>query len=461
MTVPLTTLSRLRVGVVLVGALSVLQPLSASSASARGNAPSWSTYHGDSLGQGVIPAASVSLHSPRWVSPPLDGDLYGQPVADGNRILVATENNTFYALSASSGRILWRRHVAQAVPASDLACGDIAPTVGITGTPVVDLARHEVFAVAFEKRGPRDLHVLVGVSTLSGAVEASYPVDPAGVDPRYLLQRTGLSLDQGHVIFGFGGNSGDCGPYRGRVVSVSENGESTTFFTIDAAAGQREGAVWMGGGAPVIDGRGNIWVESGNGSVTSTSAPYDRSDAVLELSPSLHLLQYFAPNDWTSQNAADLDLSASPIVTRSGAVLAVGKAGTAYLLSASHLGGIGGDLTHLSACPGTMDGGSAVVNTVAYLPCMGGVVAVQFSFHPARLRELWSSGQGGSSPVVTSAQVLSLSGDGTLVALSRTTGHLEESYRLPGLANHFPTVGYAANELLVDATRTVYAFSTH
>jgi hypothetical protein len=34
------------------------------------------------------------------------------------------------------------------VPASSLPCGDIDPTVGITGTPVIDTTRQELFVVA-------------------------------------------------------------------------------------------------------------------------------------------------------------------------------------------------------------------------------------------------------------------------------------------------------------------------
>ena len=54
----------------------------------------------------------------------------------------------------------------------------------------------------------------------------------------------------------------------------------------------------MGGAAPVVDEHGDIWVTAGNGSVDSASHAYDDSEAVLELSPSMVLLQYFAPSSW-------------------------------------------------------------------------------------------------------------------------------------------------------------------
>ena len=190
---------------------------------------------------------------------------------------------------------MWSTHVATAVPASKLPCGDIGPTVGITGTPVIDTSRSEIFAVADEFSGGKPAHFLVGLKTTTGKVVLSDRVDPAGSTPAAMLQRTGLTLDAGRVVFGFGGNSGDCSTYRGRVVSVAETGGTPAVFTVDAGSGELQGAVWMGGGAPAVDGKGNVWAESGNGSVFSTDHAFDDSDAVLELSKSMKLEQFYRP----------------------------------------------------------------------------------------------------------------------------------------------------------------------
>ena len=123
--------------------------------------------------------------------------------------------------------------------------------------------------VADEEVGGKPAHTLVGLSTDSGKIELSQDVDPPGADTAALLQRTGLTLDAGQVVFGFGGNYGDCASYRGRVVAVPEAGGRPKYFTVDAAPGESQGAVWMGGAAPVVDGSGHIWVRTGNGSVYS------------------------------------------------------------------------------------------------------------------------------------------------------------------------------------------------
>ena len=114
------------------------------------------------------------------------------------------------------------------------------------------------------------------------------------------------------MIFGFGGNFGDCSAYHGSVVGVPEAGGAMSIFELDTAPGESQGAVWMGGAAPAVDGSGNVWVAVGNGSVTSPGGPYDDSDSVIELSSSLGLEQFFAPSDWYSDNATDRDLGFLP-----------------------------------------------------------------------------------------------------------------------------------------------------
>src|ERR1700735_3936882 len=196
----------------------------------------WTVYHGDLVGDGAAPAISrVDTGAPAWTSPTLPGQLYGEPLVSGDRVFVATENNIVDALSTATGAVVWSTHVGTPVPSSDLPCGDISPTVGITGTPVIDSARGEIFVVADELTSRTPSHVLVGLSTATGQVELSQDIDPPGADPAALLQRTGLTLDQGRVVFGMGGNYGDCSTYRGRVISVPEAGGQADVFTVDSA----------------------------------------------------------------------------------------------------------------------------------------------------------------------------------------------------------------------------------
>jgi outer membrane protein assembly factor BamB len=258
-----------------------------------------------------------------------------------------------------------------------------------------------------------------------------------------------------------GGNDGDCSTYRGRVVAENEAGGAPSYFTVDAAAGQSQGAVWMGGAAPAVDASGNIWVGVGNGSVSSASQPYDNSDSVLELSPSLKLLQFFAPSTWPQNNADDLDMSIAPALLSDGQVVLAGKSRIVYLLNGSDLGGIGGQEASLpSGCTDDIDGGTAVVGTTVFLPCVSGIVAVQATQSPAALTLLWNSRTGGGPPVVAAGLVWTIGQNGLLYGLDPSTGKVSQEASVGVPANHFPTPGVGDGLLVVAGATKLVAFAT-
>lgn len=422
-------------------------------------ASSWTVYHGDVAGTGVSTAfRSVDTARRAWTSPSLNGQIFGEPLIYAGRVYVATQSDMVYALSSTNGRVVWSRHVGSAVPSSKLPCGNISPSVGIAGTPVIDPSRNEIFVVADALVNGSPEHELMGLSTTTGALELKQRVDPRGSDPASLLQRSGLTLDAGHVVFAFGGNYGDCGSYRGRVVSLKETGSTPTFYTVDASGGDSQGAVWMGGAAPVVDARGNIWVSVGNGSVRSSGQPYDDSDSVLELSATLRLKQYFAPATWAQDNASDHDMSTAPALLSNGQVVGAGKSPTVYLLNGAHLGGIGHEEASLSdVCGNDIDGGSAVVGTTVYLPCLNGPVALRVSTTPPGFRVLWQSSVGGGPPIVAAGLVWTIGQNGVLYGLDASTGHVHQQASIGVPANHFPTPSVGDGLLLAASANRVVA----
>jgi outer membrane protein assembly factor BamB len=435
-------------------------PVAAPAANATDHSGTWTVYHGDAAGSGASGVVgAVDTSAAAWTSPVLDGQLYGEPLVSSGDAFVATQNDTVYALSTSTGRVFWSTHIGPPVPASVLPCGDISPTVGITGTPVIDQSRNELFVVAEELANGHPVHKLVGLNVSSGAIELNENIDPPGADAAALLQRTGLTLDAHQVVFAMGGNYGDCGTYRGTVVAVKESGATPTYFTVDAATGESQGAIWMGGAAPAVDRNGNVWVSAGNGSVHSAGRPYDDSDSALELSSSLRLEQFFAPTTWAQDNAQDLDLSTAPALLADGQVLVAGKSRVLYLLNGAHLGGIGGEEASLgSPCGGDIDGGDAVVGDVVYLPCLSGTEAVQITADPAALRILWSSPQGGGPPIVAAGLIWTIGQNGRLYGLDRASGAVRQQASIGAPANHFPTPSVGGGLLLVPAADRVVAF---
>lgn len=440
-------------------ALAASPPASASPAAAASG--SWTVYHGDPAGDGVAaPVSSVNTSARAWTSPALDGKLYGEPLVSGGLVYVATENDTVYALSAGTGAVAWSTHLATPVPASSLPCGNITPSVGITGTPVIDTSRGEIFVVADELVNGSPEHVLAGLSAASGAVEVTQNVDPPGQNPANILQRTGLNLDNGRVVFGYGGNNDDCATYHGYVMSAAETGGTPAVFTVDSGSGESQGAVWMGGGAPAVDSSGNIWVTSGNGSVTSASGPYDNSDGTLDLSPSMTLSQFFAPSTWPSDNAGDADLSTEPALLSDGQVVVSGKSRMVYLLNGAHLGGVGGQQAELQAgCGDDIDGGMAVDGSTVYLPCLSGITAVQTTASPATLKVAWQGTVGGGPPILAAGLVWTIGQNGTLYGINPATGAVTQQAPIGVPANHFPTPSVADGLLLAPSANQVVAFT--
>jgi outer membrane protein assembly factor BamB len=444
-------------------ALLVTAPLvtrAVPGAAAPKSASDWLVYHGDPSGQGVAGRVDLTHARRAWASKVLDGQLYGEPLVAGSTVIVATENDTVYALNAETGGIRWKRHLGTPVPASGLPCGDIQPSVGITSTPVVDLSRQEVFVVADIEGKTGASHQLVGLGLGSGSVMLRENADPPNTDVPAALQRAALTIDRGRVVFAYGGNYGDCSDYHGWIVSVPESGGALLTYEVDHGPGEDRGAVWMGGAAPVLDAHGDIWFAAGNGSVDRGGAPYDGSDSVVELSPSLQLVQYFAPSDWASDNAHDRDLgSSAPALLDDGLVFQAGKSETAYLLAQSDLGGVGGEVFSMSRfCGNDVDGGDAVVGSTVYVPCLNGVTAVRVNVDPPALKVLWQAPTVTGPPIVAGGYLWAIGG-GTLAALNPATGIVVQEFPLGAQANHFPTPSAGDRRLFAPGADRVEAFA--
>ena len=430
----------------------------------------WTTYHGSAEATGVD-AAQTKLRParPAWTSTNLDGQLYGEPLVAEGRVVAATENNTVYVMSARSGRILWSRHLGKPVPAADLPCGDISPVVGITGTPVIDPERNEIFVDAdtlvggpAASGGVEAAHRLFGLNLFTGKIELDEQAMPnAGEDQLAQLQRPGLALDNGFVVIAYGQNAGDCpgpnGPAHGFVVSIPETGGHLHYFQV--SHGKDRGAVWMGGSSPVVDPRGDVYVASADGYDLGPGQPYDDSDAVLELSPTMHLKSIFYLKDWQALSQDDLDLGTGDPVLVHGFVLQIGKTDIAYLLRQGHLGGEGGELASLPVCSGNPDGGRAVMGSVVYIPCPNGVTAIKVLPKPPYLKQLWTDNDAAAAaPIIADGLVWTIGSDNAVHGLDPASGEEVASIPFGASANHFPTPSVGDGLLLLPGTDQVFAF---
>jgi polyvinyl alcohol dehydrogenase (cytochrome) len=394
------------------------------------------------LAVGVAPAGPLRV---AWRAR-LDGAVYGQPLLVGSLVIAATENDSIYGLSQSTGAVVWRTHIGTPEPLANLPCGDINP-LGITGTPVYDHANGLIYAVA-ETSGFH--HLLVGVQAGDGTYTESRDLPTPDGQPRYDQQRPALTLLDGRVYVAFGGLEGDCGPYRGSVVAAPESGPTISYVVPTA----REGAIW-GTAGPVAGPGGTLLVSVGNGSVTSTS--FDGTDAVTALSPTLRQVGIFAPSSWYADSQHDLDLgSTQPALLANGMLLALGKSGTAYLLNSAHLGGVGGQVAQQSVCPAY--GAAAVQGSTVYEPCeQGGMAAI--STAGDKLRVLWRGpASGWGSPVVGGGAVWVTDWTaGTLYELNQATGATRASLSLGTSLPHFSSMSMTGSHAYLGTSQGVVA----
>jgi outer membrane protein assembly factor BamB len=452
-------------------------PLIASATTTRSPAAvvpagDWATYHHDRLrtGAGVIHGAFSTLQPKfTWQDPVPTDTLYASPLVVGHVAFVTTLGNRVYAVSTVTGKTKWSRSLGPSYVPPSTVCGNIRPAMGIVSTPVIDEGRGTLYAVGAIGSGAGSntlTHKMFALSLRDGHVMWNRVVDPPGQDTHYLLQRVSLALAKGRVVVGFGGNAGDCGDYHGWVESIAEtNKGAINRYEVASGPGQGRGAVWMGGAAPTVDAHGNVYVAVGNGNGTASNAVYDHGDAVLKLTSTMKLLDWFAPTTWFSDNAADYDLgSGAPQLLSNGLVLQVGKTHTAYVLHSSNLGHIGGSAATFPVCVGMgqANGGDAIVGSTVVIPCSGGLNAVSVTSSPPGGSVVWTTSVGGRPPIYAAGLVWSVAGamnSSTLYAFDPATGAVKLHYVVGGELNHFPTPAAGDGLILITTSSGLTAFA--
>jgi hypothetical protein len=418
-------------------------------------ADQWPAYHGGPLHQGDDTSAPpASKPGVSWRSPTLDGSIYGEPLVVNGEVVVATLNNTVYALNQGTGAIRWSRHLAAPVNAATLLCGDVGPA-GIISTPVADPTTNQLWVVSFDapSAGQAEQHDLVDLNLSTGAVLSRRDVDPPGSQPALEQQRGALALDGDRVLIAYGGLYGDCGGYHGYVVSAPQTGTGPdTSWMVPT---EREAGIWAPSGVDVLS-DGSFLFTTGNGASRSV---YDDANAVVHMAPALHQEAFFAPANWATLSADDLDLgSSAPAVLPGNLAVQVGKQGVGYLLNVGRLGGVGGQLAQTTMCPGSgAFGTDAVAGSTVYVPCRSGIVAAQVSA-PNHLRVLWRNGLSSpGSPVVAGGRLWELDRGGQLISINPANGGMISETAVGSVATSFPSLSAVGATLYAATTNRVVA----
>jgi hypothetical protein len=326
----------------------------------------------------------------------VDGAVYAQPLwvpnltiasVKHNVVFAATQNDSLYAFDADTGGSpctpLWHANLNDSahggmagetpVPSSGpgrlvgRGTGDIAPVVGVLGTPVIDPATKTLYVVSksvlptslsfFQRLHAIDL--TTGQEKFSGPVTiaATYPGSGDGstttsFSARQENQRPGLVLSNGVVYITWASHE-DLPPYYGWVIGYNAaNLSQVSVFNVAPDAGL--GGIWMSGGAPAVDPSGNLYLTTGNANFDATNASppnSDYGDSFLEFDSKLNLKQYFTPSNQESDNINDHDFGSGGTVVlvdlpANGSnpthlVIGGGKDGTLYLLNRDKMGGLG------------------------------------------------------------------------------------------------------------------------
>jgi len=419
---------------------------------------SWPTYHADNNRSGYDSTdPAYSAVSKAW-SAALDGALYAEPLVSGSTVIAATENNSVYAYS-TGGTQLWQRNLGNPVPSSSLPCGNINP-VGITSTPVIDTSANRVLVVAFLS-SPNIHYKLVALDLGTGAVawQTTLSDSANGFDPLVENQRGALTLANGNVYVPFGGRAGDCGSYRGWVMSFPESGSGTLASVPLPEGSDHEGGLWQPAGGST-DGSGNLYYASGNTSCGS-SCTYDYGESVIKFSPTLGILGSFYPTNWESLNASDADLgSTGPLQLADGYVFQVGKTGVGFVVSEAALnaGPMQTAVFSGTACPGGAGafGGDAFDGVQIYVPCTNGVEALTYDHSTHHFAMSWHAAGIYDPPIVAGGYVW-VDANGNLYGLNPGNGQVAFQVALSASSSHFGTPAAIGDQIFVPASSTLVA----
>jgi hypothetical protein len=403
------------------------------------------TYHNDIARDGantqeyaLTPSNVNTATFGKLTSCAVDGAIYTQPLwvpqlsiggAPHNVVLVATQHDSLYAFDADAVPCLqlWSvslidgNHGATAgevpVPSANVGGGggDIAPEVGVTGTPVIDLdptsATVNTLYVVSKSLNPPSNYVtrLHAIDLLTGNEKTGAPIVVAGTYPgtypngtgttqpfvtQQELQRAGLGLANGNVYVAFGSHV-DNVPWFGWLMTYQYSGTTFTQTGVfNSAPNLSSSGIWMSGGAPSFDSANNAYVVTGNGTfdVNSASSPNnDYGDSLLELTlasgppvtSSLTVTQYYRPND-TDDPLVDFmdhdfgaggatmlaDLPAGNAITH--ALVCGGKDSMLMVLNRDALGGYGSNPVQSLPLGGEIYSTAAFWNNNLYIAVVGG-----------------------------------------------------------------------------------------
>ena len=293
-----------------------------------------------------------------------------------NVLFVASEHGTVYAFDADDGAKLW--HVTTLgtgeTTSDDRGCKQVTPEIGVTSTPVIDLAAGDhgtIYLVAMSKDSSGIYHhrlhaldVTTGVEEFGGPVEiaAKYPGTGDGSQdgfvifdaPRY-KERAALILSK-HVVYTAWSSHCDHRPYTGWIIGYDQK-TLAQKSVLNVTPNGNEGSIWGAGGGLAAEANGNLYFLDANGTFDTTldangfPVNGDYGNAVVKLSTkkgALTVSDYFNMYNTVAESDRDEDLGSGgalvlPNIKDSSGkihqlVVGAGKDANIYLLDRLNMG---------------------------------------------------------------------------------------------------------------------------
>ena len=475
------------------------------------------THHNDNTRNGlntnetVLTVARVNTASfGKIFAYQVDGYVYAQPLYVSNLnipglgarnvVFVATQHNSVYALDADSrsgpnNGLLWQVNLGPSAATPTLDFGNrfgafttIVPEVGITGTPVIDLASGNLYVDTFTHEGSNYIHKLHALSITNGAERSFSPATVAAAVPgigvgssngavrfeaRQQIQRAALTLVNGIVYVAYAGYD-DTDPYHGWIIGYNAaNLQQLTNYVFNttpnssiAAFGPHagEGGIWMAGAGLSADVANSLYFGVGNGSFNATNAAgKEFGDSFIRLSTSgqLAVADYFTPYNQAFLADNDIDVGSGGLLLLPDQpgpfprlMLGGGKQGTVYLINRDMMTVGNEHYNRTSAVDHvvqTLALGGPVFHTPAYFNSSvyfiaSGDVPAAFSVVNGRLSTFPTSTASRTFAYPGATPTVSANGnrDGIVWALRMGTPGLLTAYNATNLASEIYTSDQAA-----------------
>lgn len=388
----------------------------------------------------------------------VDGLVDGEPLylsavtvqgVTHNVLIVVTEHGSVYAFDADSGSQLWHVSTLKAgeTTSDDRGCGQVAPEIGITSTPVISRPKGSngvIYTVAMSKDSSHNYHQrLHALDAATGAELNHGPVDITGkyagtgdnssggfvvFDPAQYKERSGLLLVGGTLYLTWASHC-DIRPYTGWIMGYNPTTLAQKSI-LNVTPNGNEGAVWGSGAGLAANSAGDIFFLDANGVFDETlnasgfpsSGDYGNAFVRLTTHGGLAVADYFEMDNEQQENDGDVDLGSGgalllPVLKDAAGTswkLAVGagKDGNLYLVNVESMGKFSPTANNIyqelaGALPGGLWSMPAYFNGRVYFgPVSQPILAFQFKsaklLSAAVAKTVNAFGYPGTTPSISS-----------------------------------------------------------